>query len=711
ETVEIPDIFDHIMSISCSGGKLYLYGYDNETYRTAMYVMNEDGSDGSKIEFEVDPEKNENIDQISVVPDGSFWTTVSSWFEDPETGRFTDKMMITHFGAEGELIESYDMRELITTEDENEYVYINSMAADSEGRLYTVYSNFVYMIEDGRTAMKTELESADYIDRIIIDAKGDLLVFYYDSTDYKQQVKQLDPKTGEIIGDYILDNTAMQNSYSMTAPTDPESKYELFFNSDSAVYGFDADKGESKELINWINSDINSNSVNSIAVLSEDSAYCFYRDRSSDTSELLRLTRIPDDQVVPKTVLTYACYYLDYEVKSEIINFNRANETYRIMVRDYSEYNTEDDYSYGLTKLNNDIVSGRIPDILSVSNEMPIENYAARGMFADLYELIDSDPELERSDFLENFLRALEIDGRLVMISPKFSVQTLAAKTKFVGDVTGLTMSEFRAAVDKARSDNPQMQVFQDMTRDNLLQAAVAVAYDQFIDKDTGKCYFDSEGFIEVLKFASELNTKSIYEDLDYDTIDQSFWEDLETSFREDRCMFYQAYFNGYASYWRTMKGQFGDEISLVGFPTDTRKGSAFTIGTSFAISSKTKHKDGAWQFVRQYLMDDYQMSIDYEFPITIAALEECARQESTMPELNEYGYPEYKEGQRNPSTYYYIGNERIDIGVITEEYIEKFNEFLRSVDQIQRYNEHVFGIITEEAGMYFEGIKSAEEI
>jgi len=198
ETVEIPDIFDHIMSINCSGGKLYLYGYDNETYRAAMYVSNEDGSDGSKVEFEVDPEKNENVDQISIVPDGSFWSTVSSWYEDPETGKFTDNMMLSHFGSDGKLLESYDLRELITTEDENEYVYINSMTSDADGRLYTVYSNFVYMIEDGKVAMKTEIE-ADYLERILLDAKGNLLVFYYDSTDYKQQVKQLDPKTGEIL--------------------------------------------------------------------------------------------------------------------------------------------------------------------------------------------------------------------------------------------------------------------------------------------------------------------------------------------------------------------------------------------------------------------------------------------------------------------------------------------------------------------------------
>ena len=41
---------------------------------------------------------------------------------------------------------------------------------------------------------------------------------------------------------------------------------------------------------------------------------------------------------------------------------------------DYSQFNTEDDYSAGVTKLNTEIISGNVPDIF-VSDQLPIEQY------------------------------------------------------------------------------------------------------------------------------------------------------------------------------------------------------------------------------------------------------------------------------------------------------------------------------------------------
>ena len=49
-----------------------------------------------------------------------------------------------------------------------------------------------------------------------------------------------------------------------------------------------------------------------------------------------------------KTTLTLACVYLDYRVKSQILDFNRKSSDYRIEVRDYSEFNTDDELpAYG----------------------------------------------------------------------------------------------------------------------------------------------------------------------------------------------------------------------------------------------------------------------------------------------------------------------------------------------------------------------------
>ena len=62
------------------------------------------------------------------------------------------------------------------------------------------------------------------------------------------------------------------------------------------------------------------------------------------------------------------------------------------------------------------------PDLIMVLGH-PVLTFAKEGHFADIYKLIDNDPELERSDFFENVLEAFEVDGRLVAFPMLFSPQ------------------------------------------------------------------------------------------------------------------------------------------------------------------------------------------------------------------------------------------------------------------------------------------------
>ena len=62
------------------------------------------------------------------------------------------------------------------------------------------------------------------------------------------------------------------------------------------------------------------------------------------------------------------------------------------------------------------------PDLIMVLGHQVL-SLARGGHLADIYELIDNDPESERSDFFENVLEAFEVDGRLVAFPMLFSPQ------------------------------------------------------------------------------------------------------------------------------------------------------------------------------------------------------------------------------------------------------------------------------------------------
>ena len=69
---------------------------------------------------------------------------------------------------------------------------------------------------------------------------------------------------------------------------------------------------------------------------------------------------------------------------------------------DYYQYNTADDYSIGMSKMNTDIASGNTPDIIMISSEMPVNSYISKGLFADLNPFLETDSELNREDYIEN---------------------------------------------------------------------------------------------------------------------------------------------------------------------------------------------------------------------------------------------------------------------------------------------------------------------
>ncbi len=98
-----------------------------------------------------------------------------------------------------------------------------------------------------------------------------------------------------------------------------------------------------------------------------------------------KFTKVEPEDVKDKQIITLAMAYTNWNVRSEIIKFNKSSEEYRIQIQDYSSmYNTMEDNNIGLTKLNADIASGKIPDIILLDDQMPIDSYMNKGLFEDL---------------------------------------------------------------------------------------------------------------------------------------------------------------------------------------------------------------------------------------------------------------------------------------------------------------------------------------
>ncbi|MBR3601001.1 MAG: extracellular solute-binding protein [Lachnospiraceae bacterium] len=474
--------------------------------------------------------------------------------------------------------------------------------------------------------------------------------------------------------------------------------YDIYLSDDYGVYGYNIGDAEITKLMDYISSDFASNYLYQISYIDENTFVAYYY--GDEGGKLSKFTKVAPEDVIDKTEVILGCYYLEPDVKSKIIEFNKANTEYRINIKDYSTYDTIEDYTQGMTRLNADIVAGDVPDIMILNTQMPVESYAAKGIFADLNEFLEKDTEVKKDDLLPNILEALSLNGELYRIAPFFSVNTFAAKTADVGEEPGWTMDEALALLaTKPEGTN----LLSEMTASSFMYYTMWICGEQYVDWENGECHFDSDGFMKILEYANTLPRT-----IEYTAImdDESYWKELDEQYRNGKTILNLQYLSGFRDYAYVEQAVFGEDITLIGFPTEEGNGAGLNIGTTMAISAISKHKDVAWEFVKLFLKEDYQDELTYNFPVRISSLRKLEEKAWEKPYyIDENGNKvEYDD-------YYYISEMEIPAVPLTQEETGEFIDYLMSLDKLCVYNEALNNIITEECESYFAGQKTAQEV
>ena len=486
EYLPIPDNVQYVNTSTISGANLYFTGsiidgkktytdengeeieYDN--YRSALFRMDVETGDCTELtEFQL-PEVPEgwmgstDLNTIQAAADGTLWAIYSSYtyrYNPPADLAEDDSMYnyyeegenktgLLHLDADGKEIKRIEFSQ--TDEDGNSF-YVSSFFIDNSGNVYLSDWQNVYIYDqDGNK--KTTVDLGENGGDLCELKAGVVGVSYYKNDEAKPEesgrvFQEIDPATGKLTGDTVkLPDVA----YSFFPGDDV---YDIYYDYNGNIYGYKFDTGTKDKVIDWIECDINSNNINSYSILPDGRVIAFessYDDQAQKNNmQLIVMTRVDAASVVNKTVLTFACMYLDWNMRDAIVKFNRASNTHRIVVRDYSEYNTDDDYNAGIQKLNTEMLSGKLPDMIDINTyNMPVEQYAAKGFLTDLYELIDADPDLSREDFVQPVIKALEsADGKLYQLPNTFAVSTAIALDKVAGDYDTWNLASVKDAMTK----------------------------------------------------------------------------------------------------------------------------------------------------------------------------------------------------------------------------------------------------------------------
>lgn len=483
-----------------------------------------------------------------------------------------------------------------------------------------------------------------------------------------------------------------------------EGEYLFYYNNNGTIYGYKKDAEEGERLFSWIDCDLNENDVRQFSIRADGSILALESRYNEATSKqeynLVDIQRVDAASMPEQVDLTLACMYLDWDLRTEVVNFNRQKNGIRINVVDYSQYNTEDDYNAGIQKLNTEILSGKVPDIL-VTDNLPVKQYTAKGILRDLYPMIDADGELSRDDLMTHFFDTISEDGKLYQITDSFAIDSVAGRASVVGDRTSWTLQDLMDA-KAAMGDN--VSIFGEYdTKSGVLYSCLSHGIDSFIDWESRTCSFDSQEFIDMLNFANQFPKEFNAEDYD--------WENSESEFsriRSGKQMLTRAYIYSlndiqYQSIY------FDGDIAFVGYPTTGDTGSTFSFSAALAISSSCQHPDEAWKFVRTFLTEDYQTKqYMYELPTNKHSFDAYVEQATKQ----EY-YTDPETGEEKPISNGGISfgdGEMIEIYAATQKDIDLFMKVYESCGGVTSYNQDISNIINEETAAFFDGQKTAEE-
>lgn len=775
EFLPIPDNIQYVNTSTISGANLYFTGsiidgkqtytdengeeieYDN--YRSALFRMDVETGDCTELtEFQL-PEVPEgwmgstDLNTIQTGADGTLWAIYGSYtyrYNPPADLAADDSMYnyyeqgenktgLLHLDADGKELKRIEFNQ--TDENGNSF-YVSNFFVDNSGNVYLSDWQNVYIYDqDGNK--KTTVDLGENGGELCELKAGVVGVCYYKNDEAKPEesgrvFQEIDPATGKLTGDTVKLPDSAYNFF----PGD--DVYDIYYDYNGNIYGYKFDTDTKDKVIDWIECDINSNNLNSYSILPDGRVIAFentYDDQTqTNTMQLIVMTRVDAASVVNKTVLTFACMYLDWNMRDAIVKFNRASNTHRIVVRDYSEYNTDDDYTAGIQKLNTEMLSGKLPDMIDINTySMPIEQYAAKGFLTDLYELIDADADLSREDFVQPVLKALEsADGKLYQLPQTFAVDTAIALDKVVGEYDTWNLAAVKDAMTKLQDGATVFDVYR--TKSDILSTCISRNIDAFVDWENGAAHFDSDEFKALLEFAN-----SFPDTYDWENADEEDQDSAQNRMNAGKQLMSSFYVSSLEDILYQLTGYNG-KVKFVGYPSeDGTSNHAFQIDGAIAISSTCADKTAAWNFMKQFLNEEYQSSYNiWSFAINQAAFDAKLKEMMTEEYQTDDNGNVMKDDNGNPIripkvTYYTDGNGtmtgystgnggvavmqasadgsvemgengEVNVYAMTQEQADEILGLINATTAVYGYDESIMGIITDEAAPYFAGEKSLDD-
>ena len=269
-------------------------------------------------------------------------------------------------------------------------------------------------------------------------------------------------------------------------------------------------------------------------------------------------------------------------------------------------------------------------------SSLAAENYNSF-LFTDLSEYLSGDSEINEDEYFLNVIELFRGGNKLYAVTTEFNIYSM------------ITTQE-------SKKDKPLL--LDDLFFDNAEINDYRFAY----ASDILSCYIDDRSFVND-------DFRSVLKGLKENVVDTGNGFNLNFGFREfveGSNMMYTG------SLMTSCYGQKNKKTYYCGFPAKKGNGIVAESLESISILDNSNNKQGAWEFIKYCLSDDYQDQLYRGIPVKRSAYDKAFNEEKYVKEqcLNVIDKADVR----------YIGNTKL-FNIIWEESEQYFND-LRSLDE-----------------------------
>lgn len=382
-------------------------------------------------------------------------------------------------------------------------------------------------------------------------------------------------------------------------------------------------------------------------------------------------------------------------IREQVAIFNENHTDYQIEIQQYSRYEQEE--GDGIERLQREIVSGNGPDMINFGRGYSVTDILGK-YTEDLSPYLADLSAEEKEVYFTNILEAFSYQDKLYALPMSFTLHTYAGRSSVVGNRESWTIEELMSCYqEELEKSGGSLMLYPGETKKDVFGSILTGSVESFVDWEERTCSFDSSDFKKVMEFANQFpGTLDITED----------FSPIQC-YADGKALLYPLVLS---SVFDICKADLvlGEDAAYIGYPSEGADGTVIdAMDLVLAISIGCEHKEIAWEFMSQFLSEEYQTNVTEGFPVCKTSLEAQLEQGRIIE------YIEDAEGKKTvvaKARITFEGEGPLEIYQITDKQAAALLQIIEKASVASAYDSGLHSILLQEIDGYFYGDKSLEE-